>query len=152
MDYRFQNPYVGNPYYAQQAYMQPMQDNLAQLRNNQYQQTQMMQQPVQPQQQQNTDDRIWVQGEVGAKAYLVAMGNTVTLWDSESQTIYLKSNINGVPAMQKLTYLVENQPSRAPLPTNTESSSIYITRDEFERRMAEIANIKKEVKQDDEQK
>ena len=34
---------------------------------------------------------IWVSGEAGAKAYLVAPNNTVQLWDSESQTIYLKS-------------------------------------------------------------
>lgn len=57
------------PYYG---YTQPMQDTL-----NQYKmQSQMQgyQQQVQP-----TDSRIWVQGEVGAKSYLVANGNTVEL-------------------------------------------------------------------------
>ena len=29
---------------------------------------------------------IWVQGESGAKSYMVAPGNTVQLWDSEAQT------------------------------------------------------------------
>lgn len=54
------------------------------------------------------DDRIFVQGEVGAKAYIVAPGNTVTLWDSENPVIYRKSvNANGVPMMQRIRYTYE---------------------------------------------
>lgn len=77
--------------------------------------TQFTQQPQQPQFQQpqfqqnvqsmNRDDRIYVQGEVGAKAYLVANGATVTLWDSEQPHIYIKSvSANGIPSMQTLNY------------------------------------------------
>lgn len=33
---------------------------------------------------------IWVNGEEGAKAYMVSPNNTVALWDSETQTIYFK--------------------------------------------------------------
>lgn len=48
---------------------------------------------------------IWVQGEAGAKSYLVAPNSTVTLWDSESQTIYLKSaDASGMPTMKVLDY------------------------------------------------
>lgn len=48
---------------------------------------------------------IWVSGEAGAKAYLVAPNNTVQLWDSESQTIYLKSaDASGMPTMRVLDY------------------------------------------------
>ena len=43
---------------------------------------------VSPQTQHNI---IWVQGEASAKSYLVAPNQTVQLWDSESQTIYIKS-------------------------------------------------------------
>lgn len=32
---------------------------------------------------------IWVNGEEGAKAYMVSPNHTVALWDSESQTIFL---------------------------------------------------------------
>lgn len=52
-----------------------------------------------------TNDIIWVQGEAGAKAYLVAPNNTITLWDSESPTIYLKTaDANGVPSMRILDF------------------------------------------------
>lgn len=34
---------------------------------------------------------IWVQGESGAKSYMVAPGNTVVLFDSEKETFYIKT-------------------------------------------------------------
>ena len=53
-----------------------------------------------------TNDIIWVQGESGAKAYLVAPNNTVTLWDSESPTIYVKTaDVNGIPSMRVLDFV-----------------------------------------------
>ena len=52
---------------------------------------------------------IWVQGEAGAKSYLVAPNNTVQLWDSESQTIYLKSaDASGMPSMKILDYTIRS--------------------------------------------
>lgn len=63
-----------------------------------------MQNPVAPTAQ-ATNDIIWVQGEAGAKAYLVAPNNTVTLWDSESPTIYIKTaDTNGIPSMRILDF------------------------------------------------
>lgn len=95
------------------------------------------------QRQQNGDGRIWVQGEVGAKAYLVAPNNTVALWDSEQQIIWLKTVMpNGVPSMTKLNYTVDNP---APMPA---PPADYVTRAEFEKRIAELT--KTEVKNDDE--
>ena len=44
-------------------------------------------QPQQPAPQQPQGGFIWVQGEAGRKAYLVAPNTTVQLWDSEKQTI-----------------------------------------------------------------
>ena len=44
---------------------------------------------------------IWVQGESGAKAYPVAPNQTVQLWDSEGQVVYLKSaDGSGMPSMK----------------------------------------------------
>lgn len=83
-----------------------------------YQQPQITQPQInQPQQQmQSGDDRIYVQGEVGAKAYLVAPGNTVVLWDSESQSIYIKTvNPAGLPSMSKLNYTFDT-PQKAVTP------------------------------------
>jgi len=46
-----------------------------------------------------------VQGESGAKAYVLQNGSTLPLWDSEQQTIYIKSvDANGKPSMTILDY------------------------------------------------
>lgn len=63
---------------------------------------------MQPQTQSN--DMIWVQGEAGAKAYLVAPNSTVTLWDSENKTIYVKTaDASGVPSMKILDFTVREE-------------------------------------------
>lgn len=63
--------------------------------------------PAQPQQMQNVNPLIWVQGEAGAKSYLVGPGQTVALWDSEAQVIYLKSaDASGMPSMKVLDYTI----------------------------------------------
>lgn len=54
---------------------------------------------------QTANDPIWVLGEIEAQSYPVAPGNTVTLWDKDRYTIYLKSvNAQGVPSMRILDY------------------------------------------------
>jgi hypothetical protein len=84
------------------------------------------------QNQQQTSSLIWVQGEAGAKSYLVAPNNTVQLWDSESPTIYLKSaDASGMPSMKILDYTVRGEdktPKTAPQPTQNTS---YVTHDEL---------------------
>ena len=100
------------PYYA--PYARPMgyynpsipQDNQNMQNGQQFQQIPIqqqmpMQQPIQQMAMQTpiqtmpmaqpSDDRIWVQGEAGAKAYFVAANATVVLWDTESPTLYIKS-------------------------------------------------------------
>ena len=74
---------------------------------------------------------IWVQGEAGAKSYMVAPNNTVQLWDSESQTIYLKSaDASGMPTMKTLDYTIRQANASVPhSPTLMQSD--YITREEF---------------------
>ena len=50
-------------------------------------------------------EKIWVQGIEGAKSYLVSAGSTVDLWDSESQTIYVKSaDASGLPSIRIFDY------------------------------------------------
>ena len=71
-------------------------DNLAQLRNGQATQPPMAQ-PAMPQPQ-SGNGLIWVQGEAGAKSYLVAANSTVMLMDSEADVFYLKSaDASGMP-------------------------------------------------------
>lgn len=105
----------------QPMYQQPMQDNLMQLR-----------QPQQP-------GMIWVQGESGAKSYLVAAGNTVPLWDSENQCIYLKSvDASGMPSMRVLDYTERAQRAHAPVPAAMPQGEEYVTRKEFDALAAKL--------------
>lgn len=88
-----------NPYAYQMPtyYGQPMPDNLTQLRQGVGYQSPMMQQPA-AQTAQATPSIIWVQGEEGAKAYMVAAGNSVLLMDSENSAFYIKStDASGMP-------------------------------------------------------
>lgn len=91
------------------------------------------QQPViQNQNQQN--GVIWVQGEAGAKSYMVAPNSTVTLWDSENQTIYLKSaDASGMPSIKTLDYTIreaKNGANTAPV-ISDDKLSTFATKDEI---------------------
>lgn len=84
------------------------------------------QQPVQQ------SSLIWVQGEAGAKSYMVAPNNTVQLWDSESQTIYLKSaDASGMPSMRILDYTIRSEASNSPVKTFSEHEAIIPIREEL---------------------
>lgn len=73
---------------------------------------QMQNQAPQPN---GTGSIIWVQGEAGAKSYLVAPNTTVQLWDSESQTIYLKSaDASGMPTMKIIDYTIRENSQQSP--------------------------------------
>lgn len=75
---------------------------------------------------------IWVQGEAGAKSYLVAPNTTVQLWDSESQTIYLKSaDASGMPSIKTLDYTIREKAQATESHENV-SKVEFVTRDEFE--------------------
>ena len=93
---------------------------------------------IQPQGNTAKNGIIWVQGEAGAKAYPVAPNTTVQLWDSETQTIFLKSaDGSGMPSMKILDYTIrDNTVARNPV---TDMSG-YVTREEFEKRLKEIAD------------
>lgn len=111
-----------------------------------------VQQPIQPAvPQQNTaptpaptNNRIiWVQGEAGAKSYLVAPNNTVDLWDSEAQVIYLKSaDASGMPSMKVLDYTVrDNTPKTAPVSVSNE----YATKNEVSALESQIKAIMEQI-------
>ena len=104
MAYQYQpmNNYYGQLYYQGGA----VPDTLSQYKG-QYQQS-MQPQPM-PQQMMSapipSNDMIWVLGEIEATSYPVAPNNTVTLWDKNEHTVYIKSvNAQGVPSMKVLDY------------------------------------------------
>lgn len=100
-----------------------------------YQPTYMPQQqayiPQMPQaQQQQSNGIIWVSGEAGAKAFMVAPNTTVQLWDSEDQVIYLKSaDASGMPNMKILDYTIRQAGNQQAAPALMQSD--YVTRDEL---------------------
>lgn len=111
-----------SPYLPQ--YTPPFQDQLGQLR------TQQFQQQMQPLAMQPTGSQIiWVQGEAGAKSWLIAPGSSVLLMDSEAQRFYIKSaDPAGMPSLKVYEYReVTGQIERAePAPVD------FVTRKEFE--------------------
>ena len=93
---------------------------------------------------------IWVCGEAGAKSYLVAPNTTVQLWDSEAQTIYLKSaDASGMPSMKTLDYTIRgNAPvtaQNAHTDVKTPTDIHFITETEFEGVLEELAALKRKV-------
>lgn len=94
------NPYYGNPYFPQQqGYFNngAMPDML----NQQKMQYQQIQQPMPM----HNDPMLWVLGQTEAESYPVAPNNTVTLWDKNQPTIYIKSaNAQGVPSIRVLDF------------------------------------------------
>lgn len=101
--------------------------------------------PVQNQMQNNAQPTqnssiIWVSGEAGAKAYMVAPNTTVQLWDSESQTIYLKSaDASGMPSMRIIDYTIRDNTPKAP---NLSPQSDFVTRSELQSVLDELNALK----------
>lgn len=98
MAYTQYNPYMT---YMPPAYQQNMNnDRLAYLQQYQQQIPQ-----AQPQQQPFNQGLLWVQGEPGAKSYLVAPGTSLLLMDSEATRFYIKTvDASGVPSMRIFEY------------------------------------------------
>lgn len=126
----YYNQYSYYPQQPQQQYM----DQLSQLRTQQPQP--QMQPPQQPQPQSSIT---WVQGEEGAKAFLVAAGNSVLLMDSEAPVFYIKStDASGVPMPLRIFDFHERggQPRQAEAPT-----ADYARREDMDRLSAQFAEL-----------
>lgn len=101
------------------------------------------------QQQQMNSGIIWVQGEAGAKSYLVAPNTTVQLWDSEAQTIYLKSaDASGMPSIKIIDYTIRE--SRNSPTSNFSQQSDYVTKSELEALRSEIKRLKERIEKGEE--
>ena len=71
--------------------------------------------PVQPASVQQQTGINWVQGLAGAKAFMVAPGQTAFLMDSEGQTFYMKSaDQSGMPTLRVFDFQERTQPAAAP--------------------------------------
>ena len=120
------------PFYRP-TYYDPVQQNPIGQFNQQYQQ--QMNQPIQqvPMQGQLTNDFLWVLNENEATSYPVAPNNTVTLWDKNLPTIYIKSvNAQGVPSMRVLDFVERTSVTPTPpVGTAFNSTNNFVTIDSF---------------------
>lgn len=120
------------PFYRPTYYDQMQTPNMGQF-NQPYQQ--QIAQPVQQIQPaaQPTNDFLWVLNENDATSYPVAPNNTVTLWDKNLPTIYIKSvNAQGVPSMRVLDFVERTATSPAtPVGATFNSPNNFVTLDSF---------------------
>lgn len=130
MAYNNTFPVTYQPYYPQFAQVQA--------------QPVVQQAQPQPTQPQMNSSITWVQGEAGAKSYLVAPNTTVQLWDSESQTIYLKSaDASGMPSIKTLDYTIRDAGSPAQPFSAVDNN--FIQRDELDALKGQIQALEREI-------
>lgn len=138
MPYNNYYPVGYQPFVPQYNYNQPYQP-----------QAQPVQQPAPTQAQQQTQmnsNLIWVQGEAGAKSYLVAPNTTVQLWDSEDKVIYLKSaDASGMPSIKTLDYTIREMPQNNVVLASDGVSSTFATKDEVNILAERIAALQSKI-------
>lgn len=118
--------YGYNPYqFGQVNPLQPQMDRLASMQA-QYQQ---------PQQQNVNQGILWVQGEAGAKSYLVAPNTSVLLMDSENSQFFIKTTDNaGMPTLRTFEYreVTAGTAPEAQKQPETNLDNKYVTRQEYD--------------------
>jgi len=91
----------------------------------------------------------WIQGEQAAKSYLVAPNSTVVLFDTESQTVYIKSaDATGMPNMKTLDYTVRESNKNPSIPASdvkNDNSPVYATKDEINAVSEQITALRSKV-------
>ena len=100
-------------------------------------------QQAQPAAQTQNNGIIWVQGEAGAKSFQLQPGQqSALLMDSEDNVFYIKScDVSGMPLPLRTFDYTE----RVVAKNATAIPGDYVTREEFEKRLSEIADAKQPV-------
>lgn len=100
-----------------------------------------MQQMAAQQPQQQAAPIIWVQGEAGAKSFLVAPGQTVQLMDSEAEVFYIKaSDASGVPLPLRIfDYRERTTGAQRPAQAAQTPMVDYVTRAEYDALAGKLA-------------
>lgn len=93
---------------------------------------------------------IWVQGEVGARAYPVGAGNSVLLMDSDDKYFYIKSaDMSGMPKLHKYYYseVIDEVPRIESHDTQQNYDTADLaSRDEVKNLQEEIHELKEQIK------
>lgn len=136
------------PFYRP-TYYDPVQQNPIGQFNQQFQPPmgQPMQSAQMPMQGQPTNDFLWVLGQTEAESYPVAPNNTVTLWDKNLPTIYIKSvNAQGVPSMRILDFTERfANATKTPSAPAFNASNNFVTLDSFNALEAKFAALEGKV-------
>lgn len=92
---------------------------------------------------------IWIQGgTAGANAYQVAPNNTVVLWDSEEQTIFIKSaDMQGRPSMRILDYTIRSEAPRTAQNALSGNNAQIPTREDISALQSQIDSLKQRIEQ-----
>lgn len=151
-------PYYA-PYYRPMNYYNPVIPNdMANMPNQQtIQQPQQMpvQQPVQPMQMAQptpmpSNDMLWVLNETEATSYPVALNNSVTLWDKNQDTVYIKSvNMQGVPSMRILDYVERTADNalKTPVEHECKCGNKFVSIDKFNALQSDLEALRSELEE-----
>jgi hypothetical protein len=144
------------PYYAPYArpmgYYNPSMPQENQIVQNYQPNQQPFQQPnqqpfIQPT---ATNDMLWVLNETEATSFPVAPNNSVTLWDKNKDTVYIKSvNMQGVPSMRILDYTertAENTP-KSPDKHICQCGSKFVSKEDFDALQSKLEALQRELEE-----
>lgn len=137
-----------NPYFQQYPYMGAVPDMMGQFKSP-YQMPKQMPPQQQTQPQGPSADIIWVQGEAGAKSYLVAPNSTVMLMDSEANTFYFKStDASGMPQPLRVFDYTERTVQPKPQTEHVcQCAGKYASAEAVQAMADEIAELKRKIEQ-----
>lgn len=137
------------PYQRPMGYYNPSIPNGQDMMNfqtaPQYQQMTPQQTVTAPQQ--TTNDMNWVLNETEAMAYPVAINSSVTLWDKNKDTVYIKANMQGVPSMRILDYTertLENSANVAKSEPKTDGGQ-FVCKDDFAALQSRFESLQSEL-------
>lgn len=75
---------------------------------------------------------LWVESEEAAKSYLVAPGNTITLWDSKKPFIYVRSaDASGIPSTRIFEYKERTAEPERPTEHVCSCSEKFVGKEDF---------------------
>ena len=131
------------------GYFNPMTPQMP-MAENQNQFAQPFQQPMQPTQMSvPNNDMIFVLGQNEAESYPVAPNATVTMWDKNQKTFYIKTaNAQGIPSMQiyDFTERPQNTP-QMPAEHVCKCGDNFVTKEEFKALQGKYDEIMSKLEQ-----
>ena len=102
--------------------------------------SQMSPTPMSGTSQQQNNPFIWIQGGIaGAQSYQVAPNNTVILWDSCENVIYIKSaDAYGMPSIKILDYVIRDKKNKK---NGIYEEQKYITKSEVSKEIERLEKM-----------